>query len=154
MRSSGSGWGAELLIVFISGFLLATVLWLGLWFLLARPVQAAAVREKETALLSCVATKDQSSELKDKVQAENKQLDAKLKEALLGWGRCIRSKNIPQPQESLNQTLPKDAAPRPIFLEERNHTLSNCSNFSRVSSISFPNFGWITNFSTFSKTSW
>ncbi len=113
MRSSGTGWGAELLVAFISGILLATVLWLGLWFFLARPVQAAAVRakeaavrEKETTLLSCVAAKDQSNELKDKIQAENKQLDAKLKEVLIGWGRCIKGKNPSPRQEKPNPNSP------------------------------------------------
>jgi uncharacterized protein HemX len=102
MRSSGTGWGAELFIVFISGFLLATVLWLGLWFFWTKPAQAAilqakeaALMAKETALLNCVAAKDQCDELRDKLQAENKQIDTKLKEALNGWGNCIRSKSTP-----------------------------------------------------------
>ncbi len=113
MKSSGTGWGAELLLVFICGFLAATVLWLGVWFFLARPVQAAAVqakeaalREKETALLSCVAAKDQFDELKNKIQAENKQLNAKLKEALSGWGRCIHNKDVPEPQEKAKPKTP------------------------------------------------
>ena len=113
MRSSGTGWGAELLVVFISGFLLATMLWFGVWFFGARPGQAAAVRakeaalrEKESALLNCVAAKNQCDELKDRVQAENQQLDAKLKEALLGWGRCIKSKNAPETQEKAKPDAP------------------------------------------------
>ncbi len=55
-----------MLIVFTSGFLVATMFWLGLWLFLARPAQAgavrtkeAALREKETALLNCVVAKDQ-----------------------------------------------------------------------------------------------
>src|SRR5882724_6973576 len=106
MRSSGTGWGAELLIVFIPGFLLGTALWLGLWFFWTRPAQAAALqakegalKAKETALLNCVAAKDQCDELRDKLQAENKQTDTKLKEALKGWGNCIRSKSAPEAQE-------------------------------------------------------
>ena len=113
MRSSGTGWGAELLVVFISGFLLATMLWLGVWFFGARPGQAAAVRakeaalrEKETALLNCVAAKDQCNELKAKIQAENGEINAKLKEALLGWGRCIRSKNVPEAQQKAKPNAP------------------------------------------------
>ena len=111
--SSGMGWGAELLAVFVSGFLVATVLWLALWFFLVRPAQSApartmeaALREKETALLNCVAAKNQCEELKDKVQAENQQLDTKLKEALVGWGRCIKSKNAPGTQEKPKPNTP------------------------------------------------
>ncbi len=65
MRSSGTGWGAELVIVYISGFLLATMLGLGLWFIWA-PGRAAAFQEKEAtwrakvaALEKCVAAEDQ-----------------------------------------------------------------------------------------------
>jgi hypothetical protein len=101
---SGMGWGAELLAVFVSGFLVATILWLGLWFFRGRTAQSdaartkeAALQAKETVLVNCVAAKNQCNELKDRVQAENQQLDAKLKEALLGWGRCIKSKNAPEP---------------------------------------------------------
>ena len=86
------GWcrmGTELPVMFVFGFLVATILWLGLWFLWARPAEAAAlrvkdaalqvreaaVRDKETVLLNCVAAKDQRDELRDKLQAENQQLD-------------------------------------------------------------------------------
>ena len=113
MRSSGTGWGAELLAVFVSGFLVGTILWLALWFFLVRPAQPAAARAKEaalqakeSALLNCVAAKNQCDELKNRVQAENQQLDAKLKEALLGWGRCIKSKNGPGTQEKPKPNTP------------------------------------------------
>ena len=103
---AGAGWGTELLVMFVFGFLVATILWLGLWFFLARPAQAAAVRtkeaalrDKETALLNCVAAKDQRERLQDSLQSENKQLDGKLNEALKGWGNCIRSKTSPEAQE-------------------------------------------------------
>src|SRR5712692_6950460 len=91
MRSSGTGWGVELLIVFVSGFLVATMLWLGLWFFWTKPAQGAALevkeaalQAKESALLNCVAAKNQCDELKDRIQAENQQLDSKLKEAFIG----------------------------------------------------------------------
>jgi len=113
MRSSGTGWGAELLAVFISGFLLATMLWLGVWFFGARQGQEAevrareaAVREKETALLNCVAARDQCNQQKANLQAENGEINAKLKEALLGWGRCIRGKNSPEAQEKAKPSAP------------------------------------------------
>jgi hypothetical protein len=102
MSKSRTGWTAELLVVFASGCLLATMLWLGLWFFWIRPAEAAAssakdaaLHEKEVALVTCVAAKDQCNQLKNKIQAENKKIDAKLKEALLGWGGCIRSKTHP-----------------------------------------------------------
>ena len=104
--SSGMGWDAELLAVFVSGILVATILWLALWFLRARPAQAVALQAKESALqakeaalLNCVAAKDQCTELKDKIQTANGEINAKLKETLVGWGRCIRSKNAPDTQE-------------------------------------------------------
>jgi hypothetical protein len=101
--SGGMGWGAELGIVFISGFLLATFFWLGLWFFIARPVEAEAVRqrdtalrEKETALVQCLGVRDECQEERSRIRTENARLEAKLKEALVGWGRCIRSKAIPE----------------------------------------------------------
>ncbi len=98
MRSSGTGWGVELLIVFVSGFLVATMLWLGLWFFWTKPAQGAALevkeaafQAKESALLNCVAAKNQCDELK---------------EALLGWGRCIRGKNAPEAQQKPKGNTP------------------------------------------------
>ena len=113
MRRLRTGWGAELLIMFSCGFLLATMLWVGLWFFWTRPAQAATLRAKETALqaneaalLDCVAAKDQCNELKAKSDGENKALDAKLNEALIGWGRCIKSKNTPYAQEEAKPNTP------------------------------------------------
>ncbi len=94
--SSRPGWAVELLAMFVFGFLLATMLWLGLWFFQTKPAHAAALEANKTALRNCVAAKDDCSKLKDKLQAENKETDAKLKEAVKGWGSCIRSKNAQQ----------------------------------------------------------
>ncbi len=78
---------AELLVMFVSGFLLAT----GSMVLPAETgpsralrVQESGLQAKESALVNCVAAKDQCNELKDKIQAENGEINAKLKEALLG----------------------------------------------------------------------
>lgn len=97
MRSSGSGWAAELLVVFFAGFLLASLLAAGAWFVAVRPGYSAALREKEAALrqkeaalLHCTQAKDQSSGLIEKLEAENGELDKRLKAALVGWGRCIK----------------------------------------------------------------
>ena len=111
--SSGAGWRAELVATFLFGFSLATVLWLALWLIQLRPARAAAFREKEgalrakeAALQNCVAAADQCGRLKDSLQAGNKQLDAKVKEALLGWGRCIHNKDVPEPQEKAKPRTP------------------------------------------------
>ncbi len=111
--SSRTGWAAELLVTFAFGFLLATLLWLGLWFFHTRPAQATALRAKETALraketalVNCVALQDHRLALKDTLQAEIKQIDAKLKEALKGWGDCIRSKTAPDGQEKPEPNTP------------------------------------------------
>jgi hypothetical protein len=111
--SSGMAWGAELVFIFFCGFLLATVLWLGLWFFWRRPAQAAALqanegvlKAKDSALLKCVAAKDQGDKLKDELQAQNKRIDTKLKEALKRWGGCLRSKTAPDAQENPNPSQP------------------------------------------------
>ncbi len=111
--SSRMGWGAELVVVFVSGFLLATILWLGLWSFWAKPAQSAAGRAKEaalqakeSALLNCLAAKNQCNELRAKIQGENGEINAKLKEALLGWGRCIRTKNAPDAQQKRSPNPP------------------------------------------------
>ncbi len=111
--SSGAGWRAELVATFVFGFLLATILWLGLWLLQLRPARAAAFQEKEAALRAkeaalqnCVAAEDQCASLKDSLQAENKETNAKLKEALIGWGRCIKGKNSSPRQEKPSPNSP------------------------------------------------
>jgi gas vesicle protein len=103
----------ELLAVFFFGFLVGSALWLGLWFLQLRPARGAALREtetilraKETALRDCTAAQDHCRELKAKLEIQNKQLDAKLKEALIGWGGCIKGKAAPE-----TQAQPKPNAP-------------------------------------------
>jgi uncharacterized protein HemX len=95
----GPGWTIELIVTFVLGFVLATALWVGVWFFWAKPARATALqktetalRARETALQECVAAKDQCNELKNRMQAENTEMDAKLKQALAGWGRCLKTK--------------------------------------------------------------
>lgn len=88
--TSGGAWITELFLVFVLGFLAATVLWLGLWFFQTRPAQAAAVQEKESALEKCLAATELCDQTKAKFRTEKEELDRKLKQALAGWGRCIR----------------------------------------------------------------
>ena len=111
--SSGAGWRVELVATFVFGFSLATILWLALWLIQLRPARAAAFQEKEAALRAkeaalqnCVAAADQRGRLKDGLQAENKESNAKLKEALISWGRCIKSKNSSRPQEKPSPNSP------------------------------------------------
>ena len=111
--SSGAGWRVELVATFIFGFSLATIIWLALWLIQLRPARAAVFQEKEAALRTkeatlrnCVAAKDQYERLHGRLQSENEQLDDKLKEALKGWGNCIRSKSAPEAQEKPKPNTP------------------------------------------------
>jgi len=93
-------WATELALVFSAGFLLATALWLGAWFLYARPVQAAQQSETETALAACQAARDGFQQQFEQARAAGQQTEGKLRDALLGWGRCIRKEDAaPAPDE-------------------------------------------------------
>jgi hypothetical protein len=97
---TGDSWGRELLLVFVFGFVAATVLWLGGWYVYARPAQAASLK-------SCEAEKSELTTLRAKVETEKEdaaerlaaanasleEASVKLDDALVGWGRCIRSNN-------------------------------------------------------------
>lgn len=92
---SRSGWAAELLIMFVFGFLLATLLWVGLWWFQAKPAHAAALQAHETELNKCLGAKELCDSQRVKILAENQEVNRKLEEALVGWGRCIRSTQEP-----------------------------------------------------------
>lgn len=83
-------WATELAVVFFLGFLLASALWLGAWFLYARPVQAAQQNETESALAACQVARDGFQQQLEEARAAREQTEVKLREAQLGWGRCIR----------------------------------------------------------------
>lgn len=87
-------WTKELLVMFVVGLVLATILWLGLWLLSVKPAQAIALQAQKTALEKCLAEKDLCSQVKAKLEADNKVISRRLDEARAGWGRCIRSKSI------------------------------------------------------------
>ena len=93
--TSAGWWTGELIAMFVVGLTLASMLWLGLWFLHVRPVQAAALQAQKTALEQCLAEKDLCNQVKNKLGAENKEISRRLDEARVGWGRCIRSKSTP-----------------------------------------------------------
>ncbi len=110
--SSGAGWRVELGNLCFR-LLACDILWLALWLIQLRPARAvafqekeAALRAKEAALQNCVAAADQCGRLKDSLQAENKETNAKLKEALIGWGRCIKGKNSSPRQEKPSPNSP------------------------------------------------
>ena len=96
--SSGRVWAAELWVMFLIGFVLATVLWLGLWFFQTRPAQAAAFQAQKSELQNCQAEKQLCSQRKEELEGQNQQVRKKLDEALAGWGRCIRGEKTPQAQ--------------------------------------------------------
>jgi len=93
-------WFTELLLVFALGFLLSTALWLGLWFFQTRPASAAALDEQETRLAACELQRDELQAQYSTVAEENQQLDGELRDAKLGWGRCIREKTQRGPAPS------------------------------------------------------
>lgn len=86
-------WVTELTLTFFLGFALASGLWLGLWFLQARPAQAAAIDERETELAACQTAREALQTRHEEIAAARQQLDTDLREAKLGWGRCIREKS-------------------------------------------------------------
>jgi hypothetical protein len=115
--ATGDSWRTELLLVFIAGFVLATALWLGLWFVHAKPAQAdnlqSCLTEKSelTALRAKVATE------KEKAAEELAEAKDKLDEALVGWGRCIRSQS-----QTKQETEEAASALRPTARQPRGYT--------------------------------
>ena len=88
-RGFGSGWAAELFLMFFSGFGLATLLWLGVWFFYAQPAHTAelgtkeaALEAKQTSLEQLATANDHCNALKDKLQTENEEISGKLNAAL------------------------------------------------------------------------
>lgn len=92
--SNNSDWIRELSFTFGGGFLLATLLWLGLWYYQTRPAQADALQERESAvqeleqrLERCTAEKQRGDEANQRLEAEVAQLDRQLKQAWAAAGR-------------------------------------------------------------------
>lgn len=102
--SSSSDWARELTMAFAGGFLLATLLWLGLWYFQARPTQADVLPEKESAvqelemrLDKCVAERKQASGSGQRLETEVAQLDQQLRQAWTALSRCTqKAKGLPQ----------------------------------------------------------
>jgi C4-dicarboxylate-specific signal transduction histidine kinase len=95
--SDNSDWTRELVLAFAGGFLLASFLWIGLWYFQARPTQADALQEKESAVQElenrieqCLAEKRRAEQAGEHLEAEVAQLDRQLKQAWAAAGRCAR----------------------------------------------------------------
>jgi hypothetical protein len=95
--SNGNEWANELFFIFVAGFLLATLFWLGLYFYQARPAQADALQAQETTLREadarlrqCRAEEDRLGQLNQRLEAEVSELDQKLRQAWLAYGRCTQ----------------------------------------------------------------
>jgi len=111
---NGDSWATELFLVFVLGFVLATGLWLGIWFVHARPIQA-------DSLHSCVTEKQELAELRARVETAKQQADrqlkevnAKLEDALVGWGRCIKSQTRIDNQEKPVESSKSSVALEPV----------------------------------------
>jgi len=86
--SSNTDWARELTFAFGGGFLLASFLWVGLWYFQARPTQADALQERESVaqelelrLEKCNAERLQTAETNQRLESEVAQLDRQLKQA-------------------------------------------------------------------------
>ena len=95
--SNGNEWANELFFVFVAGFLVATLFWLGLYFYQARPAQAdamqaqeATLREADARLRVCSAERDRLGQLNQRLESEVGGLDQKLRQAWSAYGRCAQ----------------------------------------------------------------
>ncbi|MGH9804623.1 MAG: hypothetical protein ACRD4D_05580 [Candidatus Acidiferrales bacterium] len=95
--SNNTDWTSELSFAFGGGFLLASLLWLGLWYFQARPTQADAIQEKESVvqemelrLEQCNAARAQAGVTNQQLEAEVAQLDRQLKQAWAAARRAAR----------------------------------------------------------------
>ena len=95
--SNNTDWSRELTIAFGGGFLLASLLWLGLWYFQARPTQADAIQEKESVvqemesrLEQCNTESAQTAETNQRLESEVAQLDRQLKQAWSASSRRAR----------------------------------------------------------------
>lgn len=100
--SDNTDWAQELIFSFVGGFLAASVLWIGLWYFQARPTQADALQERESAVQElenrfdqCLAEKERAEQTGERLEAEVAQLDRQLKQAWTAAGRCAQMTKTP-----------------------------------------------------------
>ena len=94
--TSPSWWTGELVLMLVAGFVLATLLWVGLWFLHLKPDQALVLQEQMAAVERCLAEKESWHQEEQRLKAENREISRRLNQARAGWARCIRSKSAPE----------------------------------------------------------
>jgi len=95
--NNGNEWASELFFVFAAGFLVASLLWLGLYFYQARPAQAdalqaqeATLREVDARLQECAVERDRLGERNQQLESEVNERDQKLRQAWAAYGRCAQ----------------------------------------------------------------
>jgi hypothetical protein len=101
--SSGTDWAAELYVTFAAGFVVSSLLWLGVYFYQARPAQAGALQaqevvleETEADLQQCALEREEYTEANKRLESEKKAIGKELKQARIGWGRCLRGEGRPE----------------------------------------------------------
>ncbi|HSC78193.1 MAG TPA: hypothetical protein VLB32_06490 [Candidatus Acidoferrales bacterium] len=87
-------WSRELLAMFIVGFVAATLLWVGVWYLQARPAHADAIQAQQTErqqaqsqLQQCTAERDQLRQASEQRERRVRELDQQLKGAWAAYAR-------------------------------------------------------------------
>lgn len=95
--TNGDGWARELFFMFVFGAVAASLFWLAVWYVQARPAQADALQEKDVAVSElevqsqqCAAEKDRLVEANHRLESEVDDLDRKLKQAWAAHARCVR----------------------------------------------------------------
>lgn len=88
-------WARELILVFVAGFVVATLLWFSLYFYQARPAQADALQAQEAEaqqvsarLQRCSAEQNRLEEERQRLESEVEQLDRQLRQSWSAYGRC------------------------------------------------------------------
>ncbi len=87
-------WSRELLAMFIVGFVAATLLWVGVWYLQARPAHADAIQAQESErqqaqsqLQQCTAEREQLRQSSEQRERRVRELDQQLKGAWAAYAR-------------------------------------------------------------------
>jgi hypothetical protein len=95
--SNGDGWARELSFMFVLGALAASLFWLAVWYVQAKPAHAGALQEKdvvvrklETQRELCTAQTQQLTDANRRLDAEVAGLDRKLKQAWAAHARCLQ----------------------------------------------------------------
>jgi hypothetical protein len=95
--SNGDGWARELFFMFVFGAVVASLFWLAVWYVQARPAQADALQEKDVTVSEleiqsrqCTAERDRLTEANQRLEFEVGDRDRKLRQAWTAHARCAR----------------------------------------------------------------